>query len=468
MLIWFIVVFLMGMSGGALLYCSRRALLPFTFGWIPFASIMVLTAVIVTPLTIHIGTNAARTHASTYKEFWGGWELQAVKTSQGCSRDGSCQDTHNCDPYEVSEVVLDYDSKGNISGSHTETHTEYHHCPVATQENDYVIKTTLGDFPLSYTFDHPAIPYRSSYGLDNTYQGDPPQWLAAKARIDANDPGPVTVVKNYQNYVLASTHTILKQKSGSIATYLAKQQLPPPEKNYTNPVHSLYYVDKMQFVGVDVETSQWEFALGQFNAAIGTTKQGDVHVVAIAANLIGDPDDYSQALAAYWQDPRLGKRALSKNGIGLVLGVSAGHVSWARAFTGMPAGNELFTHTVADALKGVPFTPAAIFGHPQGTLNATQTKVTVSDGTGALAKVVWGTTGYKRVCMTCKTPGDSGVGYSYLKAEIQPPTHAKVLMTFIALFISLFLLAIACGISFFTTGSDFSPDHPYLSRRRYS
>ena len=60
------------------------------------------------------------------------------------------------------------------------------------------------------------------------------------------------------------------------------------------------------------------------DAALGSTLQGDLHLVIVDAKKISDPDNYSNALVAYWLSPKFGKDALSKNGIVVVLGTSDG------------------------------------------------------------------------------------------------------------------------------------------------
>lgn len=427
----------------------------FQISWVEFAIVLVLSVVIVIPVTTKIGYAMAKNSKLTYKEFWGGYEVAALKTSRECHRDGSCSDTYDCDGYLVP-----------ISTGKTTTFvTEYHHCPVATVENDYTIQTTLGNYNLGYAFDSPAQAYRSGKGLDSTPQGDPTLWTDARQRIDSGNPGPVTAVRPYDNYVLASSQTILHKFSDAITKYQAANLLPGPVTNVKSPIHDYYYADKIQFVGMPAPepagavsygpAGPWNFALGQLNAAVGTDLQGDVHVVVIDSSKVTDPDDYAGALNAYWQSPALGKNALSKNGIGIVLGVSAGNITWARAFTGMPVGNDAVDQDLVTNLTGQPFTPA-IFGHPKGTITdgkdskGKPEKIVKVTTTGSpIERALWGPHKFVRVSM-----GHGGSSYKYLGNEIQPSSGQKTLIILVStLFVLLFW-----AIALFTTIGEKSND----------
>lgn len=448
--LWFWPLLIGGLIGLALMVGFGRARIissvtgyEYTISWLEFVIVMAIMAIIVVPITAKVGLNVAKASKLTYHEFWGGYETAALKSTRECHRDGSCHDTYNCDPYEVGVTVTDYDSKGNPSGSHTEYHTEYHDCPVATQENYYEVDTTLGNHDLGWTFDTHPVAWRSSHGLDDTYRGDPPFWLAVKHRLDAGTPGPVTADKTYDNYVLASTKTILHEFSDEVDRYQKLHLLPDPVINLKHPIRDYYYADKMQFVGLHpADRDHWEFALARLNAALGTDLQGDLHVVAIDVNKVTNKDAYTGAVNAYWQDKVLGKRALSKNGIGLVLGVSGDKIVWARAFTGMPVGNSGLTLDLQHNLEGQPFTNA-IFGDPVGTIQKDGT-ATVAHGDSPVEAALWGPNKFHREHMK---------DFHYLGGEIQPSSGQKHLIEFIAI---LFIL-VGWALALFTAIGEKQP-----------
>lgn len=446
--LWFWALLVAAIIGAVAKFGFDYEKIPYTnrqgsiqISWPEFAVVMVIIAVVVVPLTTKVGLKMAKASKLTYHEFWGGYETAANHSAQTCERDGSCDDTYNCDVWYTTE--LDYDSKGNVVGSHEVAH--YHHCPVATEENYWSISTTLGDFDLGMTFSKNAVPWRAGHGLDDTPQGPPWLWAAAKKRLDAGDPGPVTADKTYDNYILASTNTILHRFSDAVTKYKAAHLLPEPVTNLKRPIYDYYYADKMSFVKLpilDPARTDWEFALARLNAGLGTDLQGDLHVVAINASKVKNPDEYAGAVNAFWQDKSLGRRALSKNGIGLVLGVDilSNKITWARAFTGMPVGNDGLTLDLQNNVTGAAFSPE-IFGHPVGKLNAG--KMTVTHDNSLVQSALWGTHQFKRVCMVCKTKGDSGVGYGYLGGEIQPSSGQKHLIILVSVFFSIIIWAIA-------------------------
>lgn len=447
--LWFWALLVAAIIGGVAKFGFDREKIPYTsregwiqISWVEFAIVMAIIAVVVIPVTTKVGLGMAKASKLTYHEFWGGYETAVLTSGQGCSRDGDCTDTYQCDPHEVPYQVTDYDDKGNAVGSHTEYRTEYHDCPVATHENYWAIDTTLGKYNLGMTFDKHAVAWRSGHGLDGTYQGPPPLWLDAQARLNMGDPGPVTADKTYDNYILASTNTILHKFSDAVDKYKKLHLLPEPVANLKHPIYNYYYADKMSFVGGITPLGQqqaWEFALGRLNAALGADLQGDLHVVAIDASKVSNVDEYAGAVNAYWQDKSLGRRALSKNGIGLVLGVTGDKITWARAFTGMPVGNDGLTEDLQNGVQGSAFTPE-IFGHAVGHIS--NGKVVLTHGVGPVEQALWGTHKFQRICMVCKSKGDTGVGYGYLGSEIQPSSGQKMGIILVSTFFSILVWAI--------------------------
>lgn len=441
MIQWFIAVLVALAVGGVIKSALRYFETEAQISLVEFVVAGVVVALIVVPVVNHVGNKIARGNLVRYYEFWSGYEKQTTHEQTPCHRDGSCSHTYQCDAYTVVVTTTVADADGE--GTHTETHTEtrYHDCPVATVENKFVVETTLGDYTIADGwFDSDPVAWRGSHGISGDVgRGIPPFWQAAKDRIDAHDPGPVTKVMRYDNYILASSHTILNKFSDEVDAYDRKHLLPPPvvAKKVSDPIRDFYYADKMSFVNVKADKAdkadkaEWNQALARFNAALGSDLQGDLHIVAVDASV--DPDKYTGAVNAWWQSKEFGKYPLSKNGIGVVMGVDAkcNCVGWARAFTGMPIGNAGLVQDVRN-LKGFKFDPDIIIGGPIGKLKGD--KVSIDHGVGALEKIFWGEHKFHRICMTCKE--ESGAGFKYLNGEIQPTSGQRWAIFIVAVVLS--------------------------------
>lgn len=399
--------------------------------WREFAIGAMICCVVIIPLTVVMGNKWALSNNLTYNEFWSGYETQAVRIDTGCSRDSGCAYTYQCDPYEVTEIVSVPNADGKGSHTETRTHTEYHHCPYSTTEWDFTVKTTLGDYHIERTFPDSPQEWRGGHGFPgNVRQGTPPFWQAAANRLAAGDPGPVTKKMTYDNYILASQSSILKKYSTEVDRY--KAELPAPAS--TRDVRDFYYADKAYFTDGVQDQAGWSDAVSRFNAAFGSDKQGDLHLVVVGPDFKGDPDSYTNALNAYWTGTTFGKDALSKNALVVVIHTDGKTVTWARAFTGMPLGNEGLLLDIQNTLKDKPFTPESVLGKPVGTIKDGKFS-TVAVGEGVLAKDVWGVNKFERVSMTGKSGG--GSGFDYLSDEIQPSTAQKAVILTASFFLSL-------------------------------
>lgn len=401
-----------------------------------------LCLLLVVPTTIFLGNKIALSNNLTYKEFWSGYETEALKEVRTCKRDGNCAYEYDCDPYEVAVTKTRSVSDGK-GGTRTETYTDYetryHRCPYATEEWRHAVNTTLGGYYIETTFSDNPQQFRGHKGLKGGVRhGSPPQWLEVQARIAAGNPGGVTKRMSYNNYILASQSSILKEFSGAVEKY--GDLIPAPAKD----VHDHYFADKAYFVGVPADPN-WTNAVQQFNAAFGSDLQGDLHVVLVDDKLVENPDEFTGAVNADWTSKRHGKNALSKNGLVLVLGVSSDNVEWARGFTGMPLGNEGLLTKIRN-FKDMPLNPNEILGTPRGVIESPE-KVTVENSDGALESLVWDETPFKRVCMTCKEEG--GGGFDYLGGEIQPNSGQKTVMMVVVFFLSLMVWGV-----FAATGTD--------------
>ena len=373
-----------------------------------------IACLIVTPAVAFLGEKAVVSSKLTYNEYWTGWETAAIEDVTVCTRDGSCKRTYSCDPYTVTEWYTDSDGDRR-----SRTVTKWHECPIGTEEATYAIDTTLGRHVVARGHYTPNTrPWRAGRPLDGPTT-PPKQWVDAKARLDADNPGPVTKVNTYDNYILASEHTILKAYSDAIDTYREADLLPTPVKGVYDGLHA----DKAYFVGNTPKNADaWNEAVARVGSALGTDKQGDLHVVLVDTRKVTDPDEYTNALVAYWQSPELGKNTASKNTVIVVAGTTDGKtVKWARAATGMPIGNEGLITAIRSNLPGTPWTPDDLIGTARAhVVDGDVTGANLHIGPGAISSALWALdgTGFERVCMTCKDEG--GAGYDYLLAQVRP------------------------------------------------
>lgn len=419
--------------------------------WTEFAIGMLVIALVITPVVGKVGWNLAKQSNLTFNEYWNGWELQTVAPVTKCERDGNCRQTYDCDPYIV-PVEYTYscncDSKGRCQTcTDTRLETRYHSCPYVNKETDYTIKTTLGDYVIAYGRlpDNPqANRWRPSvsvpdYVIRNAGVGAPPFWLAAKARVDSGKPGPITKRAEYENYILASDRTILKQYSSAIEEYKKANLLPPVQSG----VYDFYCADKVQFIGFrSVDPKAWQKALGYLNAAFGTELKGDLHLVIVQNETINNnPDKYILAIKSYWQNRAVFERnAISKNSVIVVMGTASGQVvDWTRATTGMPLGNEEMLIAIRN-IKSIPLTPESVIGEVSGKFDfKTKAGVRGEHGNGTLEKILWGfdepQTKFKRVAMTGKT--GAGSGFLYLSNEIDITNWQRFWIIFTIFIMSL-------------------------------
>lgn len=405
-----------------------------------------------------IGWKMAWNNVVTYHEYWNGWELQAAELITPCTRDGSCIHEYSCDPYLVPET---YSCNCDKDGCDTCTRmvTRYHSCPYATHEYTYLVQTTLGDYTIdSHVFSSSPLEWRGGSGVPGHIQRGPSRfWLDAKARCEAGQPGPVTKKMDYENYILASDNTILTQYSDQIRFFTDAGLLPPLRTD----IKDWYLADKVYFVGLNPSNaSVWQNTHALLNSAFGSELQGDLHLV-IVQNPLADshPDAYITALKAYWQNSETWQKdALSKNSLIIVLGTDGQTVTWARAETGMPLGNESLKAGVQTFFRenDVPLTPEAVIGSVSGQFyekvdtdtGERKIKVQGIGESGALRRLLWGmdnpATKFTRISMKGGEEDDVGSGFSYLSSEIQPTTGQKWLIgtiTFILCLVVWFAFA---------------------------
>ncbi|KKT81768.1 MAG: hypothetical protein A3B99_00970 [Candidatus Yanofskybacteria bacterium RIFCSPHIGHO2_02_FULL_44_12b] len=402
--------------------------------WREFKIVMACTPVLAM-LTAWAGWAMARSSNMTFYEYHNGWEVSAIKSQITCSRDGPCRWEYDCDPYIVMvsyDCNCTTDDKGHTSCSTCwRPETRYHDCPYVNREYNYSIKTTLGEYDVvSYVFpDNPqANRWRVSESIPQSVinsagVGDPPFWTEVRKRCEANAPGPVSKRSSYNNYILASERTLMKQYSSDIEDYKKKGLLPDLPKS----IEYLYGTNKVRFIGSKPWNYRaWERGVEYLNGALGTQLRGDLMLVIVNnPSVSSNPERYTLALKAHWQDKTAyGADALPKNAMVVVLGTDDGNIiSWSRAFTAMPLGNEKMTTVLRDGLKGLPMVPEKIIGPIQSRRDQKGVWYPPDSNGIMLPRILWGiddpSTKFIRVSMS----GDDGKGgFLYLKGEIQPTT----------------------------------------------
>lgn len=436
-----IIPILVSLIVGGVLFYFGRSNPAYRVNGFEFGIGFIFTAVVVTWPVNYIGNHMAQDSVvDGYHEFWNGSIIAAEESGPiSCSRDGDCRHTYQCDPYEVPHTVIDYDSKGRMTGSHTEYTTEYHNCPEATVEHDYWIRDSFGrkiDIYLG-AFEVKAKAWRGNHISVGVLRGQPPFWVDVRNKITAGDPPPSTKTNEYPNYLLSSTHTILKRYSPDIEKY--KKYLVPHTANYNNPL-TAYDTQAQKVVvagGANINLAAWNDALAHLNAQLGTQRQGDMHIIVVPADKV-DPDSYINAVMAYWQDTNVfGKWVLGKNSIAVAIGVNDTSVMWMRAKTGMPVDNNGAMSSAIALVRDIPLDPLAVIGSPRAVIGK---KITWTATNGAIEAVVLHAHPFVRACMGhCGDKGDSGTGFVYLKKDVVIPGSAKVTIVFIALLLNIWV-----------------------------
>jgi len=417
------------------------------------ASVVIIVALVVTVL---IGPSAAQAHAAQgYHQFLNGSIVQAGTNTYTCTRDGPCNHTYDCDPYPVTiHHAAVTDSKGNVvSPAYDTTEIHYHDCPYATEEFTYYLVDSLSrNLPIaSHIFSAEPQEFRGGNGIPGDVQrGVPPRWLQSKQRLDAGDAEGVTETGDYTNYILPSDDQTFRQYSTSVDKYRKANLLPEHTQNLNGSV--LFDFDmqaaKVQFVGVtSSDQALWQERLMSFNASLGSERRGDLHIVVVPADQVPDPDDYINALTAFWQSS-LGKWGFPKNGISLAIGVdnNAQTIKWSRAKTGMPIGNGEMLAALSFNLQGQAFNADNVLGQIKAQPvvgDDGKPAVKYQHGNGLVDKIMFTDYPFRRACMRCEDKDDDGTSYVYLKDSIPVSTGAKLMMFAIVALIALVLSGVA-------------------------
>lgn len=419
-----------------------------------------------------ITTAIAKDSDQTYNEYWNGFEVAATTQVQQCERDGWCAHEYQCDPYTVTRVETYTDGDGKTQ-TRVVNETKYHDCPYSTEETTYVVDTTLGGFTVASNL-MTGEEYRWGTGIPGGRVTTPPQlWSDAKNRVDGGKPGPVTKVNEYKNYILASDSSILKRYSNAIEDYKSQNLLPVPSSG----VYDIYQANKAYFVGSlpEIDAPTYTKDVANLTAALGAELQGDLHVVFVNADEVGDPTNYGNSLISYWQSEELGRNAIAKNTMVVVIAVEdykapkpvatstptpaptdgaatpveavnpltnikdgTPVVAWAKAYTGMPLGNEMLIQDIESRMKG-KIVDANLIGHP----NYAGGVIQHSDG--ALENILFGNNAFERISMDDLDADDNGSGFSYLSEEWQPDAGV---MTIIFVISSIVCAAVFALLAF--------------------
>lgn len=455
-------------------------------------------ALLVPLLVYGITTSVSKSDQETYYEFWNGSEIQAGTTVDTCERDGSCSNTYQCDPYQVVETEYYTDSEGEQQ-SRLVTKTKYHSCPYSTEETDYFVDTTLGAFTVASN-----VMTGKEWRFGNPIPGGqvttpPALWTEADTRIKAGNHGGVTKQSAYKNFILAADETLFRSYSNTIDDLNAEGLLTLPASS----VYDIYDAQKAYALGFDGKVNVVPFSedMQYLNAAVGTMLRGDAHVVFVNADKAGDPTDYTNALHAYWSSEDAGKHAIPKNAVVIVVGVGAYEkpdvettdteptteptaapegtvapveevveptepeiaegapvVSWARAFTGMPLGNEALMTQIQSELQGIVVDENFI-GRPKFDPESQ----TYSMSGGAVESLLFGDNQFERVSMTALDEDDNGSGFQYLSDAWVPDEGTMALIFWISSIIAGLALA-AGGVLGYMYNREFDPIKEYGSQ----
>jgi hypothetical protein len=409
-----------------------------------FVTGAIAICLILVPSTAWIGWKIAQASNLTFYENWNGWESSATRELIKTERDGPGRWTYDCDPYTV---IVSYDC-GDSKNPKTcyRTETRYHQCPYTTFELNYDVGTTLGD----YTVDTHRLPdnpnqhrWRRSVPVPDYIQqragvGEPRSWRALRERLQQGQPAPVTTRNAYDNYILASNESLMRKHSADIAEYEAKGLMPKLSRGLSGFINP-----QRCFVFGNVPFSNgWAQSLAYTNGSLGQV-QCDLYVVITNDKLIGgNPDRYMLALQAYMLDAgKHGKDALAKNALVVLIGTrdSGERVDYARAFTGMPRGNERLAIALNEQLAGKPFSHELLLGKPTSVAKSSQSNapddslfssiasrwsISVMSQAqrepGIIPRILMGKevqgVRFKRVSMTGK---DGQGGYLYLRNDIR-------------------------------------------------
>lgn len=426
-LIWMFILSALVIAA-AILYNKRTGLVLPTILLVLLAASPVGIGLASYPIAKHIAQQGA---IGGYHQWFNSSVKWTHMQEYSCHRDGDCTHTYDCP-----ETVPD----GVDKDGHPKTKTVHHDCPYVTKEYTYWARDAIGIEHAvggAHRFaEHPKDWDRWDFhGIPSGVpRGVPSEWTKMEQSVAAGRPRSITFVRTYENYILADQHTLWREHSDDVKQLKKLQLLPDPAANLHNSVDAAYQAAKVSFVKFQpANAAAWQQTLMDFNAALGMEHQGDMHVVVIKDSTLTaagfSPVNYALGLKAHWLND-LGKYALPKNGIMLVLGVddSGSTVKWSQAATGMPKGNDAMLNELSN-LNDTPFTTAALFGSTTATLQGSgkDAKVSYQVGAGKVPNIIMQQYPFKRACMKCTDKSEKGEqGFTYLSTEIPITTGAEV------------------------------------------
>lgn len=375
-------------------------------------SVAILAALLAPWGVYSITAAVSKNDDQTFYEYWNGSEVSVSASAIPCERDGRCSHDYDCDPYTTVTMETYTDSKGNTQ-TRPVTKTEYHSCPYSTEETTYKINTTIGPFTAGDSL-MTGGEFRPFKNIPGGRQAAPATWLDAKNRIDSGTPSGVTARHTYKNFILSADVTLFKNYSDRIEDLEKEGLLPTP----VSDVHAIYQANKAYSVGdIKIDMASMNRQLTQLNAFTGSEMSGDTHIVFVEAAKAGDRTDYTNALKAYWSSEKVGKNAIAKNTLTLVVGVTQKDnkptVDWATGFTGMPVGNEALLQEFSN-LKG-----SVIDGNFIGSPKFSPSSKKYELSGGKVETMISGEHRFSRVSMSASDENDNGSGFSYLSESWQ-------------------------------------------------
>src|SRR3989338_2535872 len=414
----------------------------------------VVIVCIIAPATGGVAWLFIKNDLLTFHESLNGWESAAHVEKITCSRVGPCWHEYDCDPYLVPE---EYEC-GTMEKPQTCTHmvTKYHSCPYVTHEYSYFVYTTVGNQTID-THRFPNNPdqhrYREYKSVpDSVAQragvGEPASWARVRDRLLVGKPEPVTARKSYTNYLLASDTHIFQAHSADIDTYRKLGLLP----NLVSAGTGLHVATPHVFgVGEVQNLAEWTQALRYANAVMAQ-RTADVYVVLVNdARIHRAPDEYAEAFRAHWFDTLSFERdALAKNAVVFILATEDNKtIAWARAFTGMPVGNEWLPIAVRDRMAGMELDPVRLLGGPTSTAKDFRSFTTVSvqgqkqERSGYIEDLLFGRVVPGKAFVRTRMNGvDGNAGFQYLENSLKP-TDRQLWGTFAIMFVLSFMLWVA-------------------------
>lgn len=447
--------------------------------WKEFLVVSLVMTFVFTPIILLVGKKLSVDNIVTFEQWLNGIEKQPIDDATTCyggrkgdsesSGKSNCTHSYISGKYTYTEYYTDKECTTGSDGkedcrkvikSRKERANIY--TPYATREHVYSIPTTFGfkdgptyRFPSVYLDSNP-VAYSSEPIPGNIPRGAPEDWLDAYKHWSSGDPRSVTALDKYPNYILASDDAVLKTFSAHIDRYKNAGLMPDPTANLmSDPMvgNKRFQANKVAFAGVTVpDKDSWQRAVMRYNAALGMTLQGDLHVVLVNSAKIDATEavSYANAYKAYAQGPDFGKRALAKNAIVLILGVpeNSKTIEWAEITTGMPFGNELMAQYVRDYLPGTALEPTAIFGTPRTTYDGSEAHTALSTPRGALEAIMFEQAPFARASMSCEDDNEGCVGFKDLLDTIEPTAFQKFWMIFVSSIIALVLWIVVANGSF--------------------